>query len=693
MSHLRKTLFLSLLGLAIGMPCSAQSSKCSGQWVGPTALKDNNLNGISISYMKCNTHLGEVWVSVANRYKVKAYIYGHASIQNLTNGRSRHNLPVVKYLDPLESKVYAITSLEIGGSSENDWLNGVHDSWGSVRLRLSIDDYRIDLDSRDGSGLSQIYPINQREKQRLETERLQKEEAQRKQREEQQRRQQELARQQQQEAQRQKDEQQKRDLQKSQDDQRAKNLQDQQRQQAELARQQQAAAAARAQAARDAQLDEQHQKLQNQLEAQQIAQEKFDAANRRFSDQIDAIGQESSDRIASLREQFGALPEAPNAEVAGLRQKLLDKLIEAENEAGDSKRADAEGDLMVKSGSAAAETGDDAGAIAGLVGLIAGVNKGSQASDHATKAQVARQEAGLLRTKLRQAEDRAYRVPTAGDSTSVQDQDHLIQSLRFDLLDMVKGYAKPISEETAQSEAKVGATAMMMQDYTNASAAFSRWLEANPQNDKYEPLRALSLVLGGDPNGGLELLSKLRGSTNPQTAQTARDIMAKLEEKGLQRPTASQANEFASQGSVYAAASSWVESEQAYRKAVEVDPSEPRWHREVAGALAKQKKWVDAAQEYKEAVRLDATDAKTYANLGACLLQTKQYADSVAAYTEAVRLEPTNAGYFDNLGTAYWCAGDLAKAVTNYTEAVRLAPSEQKYQDHLKKVQEAQQTH
>ncbi len=620
-------------------------------WVGPTALQDNYKNAASSSWRR-GDHPFEIFVAFRNGYSLPARIKVKVTIFDDTHGaKESHSMEAFLIAPHAERE------------SASDWFNveTCHDGksnseqhWRETKIRVVVELVSLSLKEQPTDELyTGVFPTNhlgERQPAKQPDQPAQPDApVANKQPDTEKPRQDQLV--QQQEAQRQRDE--------------------QQRKQDELRRQREQAAA---------------QQLQNQQAAQQATQAGLDIANQVFSDKLEAIGQATEDRVASLRSQFDALPPPANAEVSGLRQQLLDKLIEAENEDAEAKRAAANRDAALDNGDAMSKS--DKSGVSALIGLIAGAKQDSRADDHAMKANVARQEADRLRGKLRDAERRAVARPTADGAVDAAAQARLVQNLKFELFDVVKSYAESIANDATQSDAKVGAAAMMLQDYASASAAFAKWLEANPNEDKYEPLHALAIVLNGEPGRGLDMLSKLRGSSHLGTAQTASDILAKLEEKGLQRQTP-RATQYADQGRVYAAAAAWADSEQAYRKAVVADPLEPRWRRELAGALAKQKVWDAAIQEYKEAVRLDRTDSRTLANLGACLLQAKEWNDAVEAYGRAVELEPASAAYNDNLGTAYWCAGNLAKAVDAYTEAARLDPAETKYQDHLNKAQEA----
>lgn len=300
------------------------------------------------------------------------------------------------------------------------------------------------------------------------------------------------------------------------------------------------------------------------------------------------------------------------------------------------------------------------------------------AKDKAERERKAVEARMMAETERKQAEERVKQAT-------------ILEGIKFDAGELAKSYVRQLQDSSSiDTFAKAGVKAILSNDYTVAVAAFSKYQESNPTDDSYEPYRALSMVISGDINGGTKLLKQLRSSSNPQVVQNTSEIITKLQTMGVQITGNADAEKFAEEGRRNAAEGLWGTSADAYRKAIEVDPTEAKWHFGWAVALGKQKKWAEAAAAYKASAKLNPTDAMTYANMGACLLQVKQWDDAVAAYLEAVRLEPSNAAYNDTLGTAYWYAGKLPDAIKCYIEAVRINPSDSKYQDHLNKAKEAQ---
>src|SRR5215470_16431716 len=152
----------------------------------------------------------------------------------------------------------------------------------------------------------------------------------------------------------------------------------------------------------------------------------------------------------------------------------------------------------------------------------------------------------------------------------------------------------------------------------------------------------------------------------------------------------------------------WVEAEQEYRSASQLDGEDPAIHLALANVLSNQKRWDEAITEFREALRrqpnnatahgglsnafegkhdlkgaiaeyrqflsLDPNDVKTLNKLAAALYAQGDVSGAVVEYRSLLSLKPDDAQLHQGLGQALYVQGDLDGAVREYNEALRLKP-------------------
>jgi len=115
-------------------------------------------------------------------------------------------------------------------------------------------------------------------------------------------------------------------------------------------------------------------------------------------------------------------------------------------------------------------------------------------------------------------------------------------------------------------------------------------------------------------------------------------------------------------------------AEAAYRKAIELDPTNAVAHNNLGILLMDVRKdHAGAEAAFRKAIELDPTDAVAHNNLGNLLKNVrKDYAGAEAAYRKAIELDPTDAAAHWNLSTLLETRGDIAGAILamqDYIEA------------------------
>jgi tetratricopeptide (TPR) repeat protein len=117
----------------------------------------------------------------------------------------------------------------------------------------------------------------------------------------------------------------------------------------------------------------------------------------------------------------------------------------------------------------------------------------------------------------------------------------------------------------------------------------------------------------------------------------------------------------------------FVESEAAYRQAIEREPNNPKLHNMLGTVLKEQKKLKAAEDAYEKAAKLESK-AEWYADLGEILLLQKKYGKAETQFRRALQLAPNNAKMYENLGKTLYASAKLAEAVTTLQKAIALAP-------------------
>ncbi len=119
---------------------------------------------------------------------------------------------------------------------------------------------------------------------------------------------------------------------------------------------------------------------------------------------------------------------------------------------------------------------------------------------------------------------------------------------------------------------------------------------------------------------------------------------------------------------------SYLQAEQEFRAALDLEPGNSVVHFALGNALTQQKKGDGAISEYREAVRLQPDYVEAHYNLGCALYQKHDLDGAIAEYREVVRLEPGFAQAHNNLGCALYEKHDLDGAIAEVRKAVHLNP-------------------
>jgi tetratricopeptide (TPR) repeat protein len=119
----------------------------------------------------------------------------------------------------------------------------------------------------------------------------------------------------------------------------------------------------------------------------------------------------------------------------------------------------------------------------------------------------------------------------------------------------------------------------------------------------------------------------------------------------------------------------WRDSLTLYTHSLDVAPSPPILHYNLANVLEARGQSNEAIRHYREATRLQPRYSEAFNNLGVALLGRNRLDEAIQSYREAIRVRPDNEQAHNNLGRAYEVQGRLDDAMVAYGHAVELRPS------------------
>lgn len=115
-------------------------------------------------------------------------------------------------------------------------------------------------------------------------------------------------------------------------------------------------------------------------------------------------------------------------------------------------------------------------------------------------------------------------------------------------------------------------------------------------------------------------------------------------------------------------------AEDAYRKAIEVEPDDPTAHAALADILDLQDRASEAISEYRTALELDPSSPQNHHQLGRLLLRIGWVEEAIGHLRQAVALAPDFGEAYGALALALERAGRIEEAVEAAGEAVEIEP-------------------
>ena len=122
----------------------------------------------------------------------------------------------------------------------------------------------------------------------------------------------------------------------------------------------------------------------------------------------------------------------------------------------------------------------------------------------------------------------------------------------------------------------------------------------------------------------------------------------------------------------------------AWKKALELDPDDPRAHDNFGVALAETGKIDEAIAEYRKSLELNSGSSHTHNNLGSALAEKGMLDEALQHFQKAVELNPDNASAQINLGNALALKKEhLSEALEHLRRGVNLDPDSASGQNDL----------
>lgn len=166
-----------------------------------------------------------------------------------------------------------------------------------------------------------------------------------------------------------------------------------------------------------------------------------------------------------------------------------------------------------------------------------------------------------------------------------------------------------------------------------------------------------------------EMVQGEKGSTDGKTEedQEVDEAIQKITSQGELQREYSEAMHLVRTGS-------YEKAENMYRKLIEREPENPRYHYALGNVLGRLKRYEEALKERKTAVELEPDKGAYHVGLGVTFYEMDQYEEALEEIEKALELEPDRADYHSSLGLILCEIRDYDKALSEMQRALELEP-------------------
>lgn len=147
--------------------------------------------------------------------------------------------------------------------------------------------------------------------------------------------------------------------------------------------------------------------------------------------------------------------------------------------------------------------------------------------------------------------------------------------------------------------------------------------------------------------------------------------------------------DYVKQGDVWYAKKQYAEAEQAYLRAVAVNPADAVAFNNLGLVYWVQRRLGEAEVRYRHAIELDGHDATAHFNLGILLSEEHRFPEAEREYKRALESRPEDTGIINNLGNVYFNQHRYDDAIRMYEQVLQISPSNKMAQDNLLDAQRA----
>ncbi|MCP4666739.1 MAG: tetratricopeptide repeat protein [Deltaproteobacteria bacterium] len=197
---------------------------------------------------------------------------------------------------------------------------------------------------------------------------------------------------------------------------------------------------------------------------------------------------------------------------------------------------------------------------------------------------------------------------------------------------------------------KKGLTYLESRDHERAIKAFSKAIEANPQEATAYCNRAVAWFFLGDYAEAMADFNKAL-EINPHYTEA-----------------------LCNRGFIWTKKGDYGRAIRDYTKAIETDPSFAEAYTSRAVAWFFSGKYTKAIADCNKALKIKPRNAEAYATRGAAWSEKGDYRRAIDDYTKAVEISPQNAEAFSNRGFVWTKQGNYERAIEDYTRALEINP-------------------
>ena len=149
------------------------------------------------------------------------------------------------------------------------------------------------------------------------------------------------------------------------------------------------------------------------------------------------------------------------------------------------------------------------------------------------------------------------------------------------------------------------------------------------------------------------------------------------------------ANVYANLALVYEDAGQLEQAIVQYQKALELSPTKPSLHRDLAGVYWKKRRYAEAEPHYKAVIADDRTDTEAVYRLGLIFLTKGQYVEAIGRFERVINLDAEHARAYEALGIAHQELGNVSGAISAFEKVRQLEPDNKNALETLKQLHEA----